>query len=74
MSKSDPILVKGANSEFNRWADFLFHQPYTSQVVAEFVEEIEDAFEKIRDHPHRYPLEGIPITANLAQHAITTSR
>jgi plasmid stabilization system protein ParE len=58
MSKSDPILVKAANVEFNRWADFLFHRPYTTKVVAEFVDEIQDALEKIRDHPDRYPLEG----------------
>ena len=58
MSKPDPILVKAANAEFNRWADFLCRRPYTTVVVAEFVEEIQDAFEKIRDHPERYPLEG----------------
>ena len=58
MSKPDPILVKGANIEFNRWADFLFHRPYSTRVVAEFVDEIQDAFEKIRDHPERHPLEG----------------
>jgi plasmid stabilization system protein ParE len=58
MSKPDPLLVKTAHIEFNRWADFLYHNPYTNRVVAEFVDEIEDAFEKIRDHPSRYPLEG----------------
>jgi hypothetical protein len=58
MSKPDPILVKAANREFNRWANFLYRRPYTTRVVAEFVDEIEDAFEKIRDHPDRYPLEG----------------
>jgi ParE toxin of type II toxin-antitoxin system, parDE len=58
MSKSDPILVKEANLEFNRWADFLFHRPYTTKVVAEFIDEIQDALEKIRDHHDRYPLEG----------------
>jgi len=58
MSNPEPILVKAANMEFNRWANFLFHRPYTTQVVAEFVDEIEDAFEKIRDHPDRYPREG----------------
>ena len=58
MSKPDPILVKAANRVFNRWAHFLFRRPYTTQVVAEFVDEIEDAFAKIRDHPDRYPLEG----------------
>jgi plasmid stabilization system protein ParE len=57
-SKPDPILVSAANREFNRWADFLYHRPYTTQVVAEFVDEIQDAFEKIRDHPDRYPLAG----------------
>jgi plasmid stabilization system protein ParE len=51
-------LVSAANREFNRWADFLYHRPYTTQVVAEFVDEIQDAFEKIRDHPDRYPLAG----------------
>ena len=58
MSNPEPILVKAANVEFNRWANFLFRRPYTTQVVAEFVDEIEDAFAKIRDHPDRYPLEG----------------
>jgi plasmid stabilization system protein ParE len=58
VSKPDPILVKAANIEFNRWADFLCHRPYTTKVVAEFVDEIQDAFEKIRDHPDRYPMEG----------------
>ena len=58
MSKPDPILVKAANMEFNRWANFLFRRPYTTQVVAEFVDEIEDAFAKIRENPDRYPLEG----------------
>ena len=51
-------MVKAANVEFNRWANFLFRRPYTTQVVAAFVDEIEDAFAKIRDHPDRYPLEG----------------
>jgi plasmid stabilization system protein ParE len=58
VSNPDPILVKAANIEFNRWADFLYHRPYTTKVVAEFIDEIQDAFEKIRDHPNRYPLEG----------------
>ena len=58
MSNPEPILVKAANVEFNRWANFLFRRPYTTQVVAAFVDEIEDAFAKIRDHPDRYPLEG----------------
>ena len=58
MSKLDPILVKAAKVEFNRWANFLYRRPYTTQVVAEFVDEIEDAFAKIREHPDRYPLEG----------------
>ena len=58
MSNPDPILVKAANIEFNRWANFLFRRPYTTKVVAEFVDEIEDALEKIRNHPGRYPLEG----------------
>ena len=58
MSEPEPLLVKAANREFNRWANFLFRRPYTTRVVAEFVDEIEDAFAKIRDHPDRYPLEG----------------
>ena len=58
MSKPEPILAKAANMEFNRWANFLFRRPYTTQVVAEFVDEIEAALAKIRDHPNRYPLEG----------------
>ncbi|MCE0482778.1 MAG: hypothetical protein LV479_00905 [Methylacidiphilales bacterium] len=66
MSKHDPILVKAANEEFNRWANFLFRRPYTTHVVAEFVDEIEDAFAKIRDHPDRYPRwKVIPTTADL---------
>ncbi len=58
MSNPEPILVKAANEEFNRWANFLYHRPDTTQVVAEFVDEIEDALAKIRDNPNRYPLEG----------------
>jgi plasmid stabilization system protein ParE len=58
MSAPELFLVKGANAEFNRWAHFLFHRPYTTRVVAEFVDEIEDALLKIQKHPERYPLEG----------------
>lgn len=58
MSKHDPILVKAANIEFIRWANFLYQRPYTTKVVAEFIDEIQDAFDKIRDHPERFPLVG----------------
>jgi hypothetical protein len=58
MSNPEPLLVKAANVEFNRWANFLFRRPYTTQVVAEFIDEIKDAFETIQNHPDRYPLEG----------------
>jgi hypothetical protein len=58
MSKPEPILVKGANAEFIRWADFLYRRPFTTNVLPEFIEEIEDAIAEIRDNPNRYPLEG----------------
>lgn len=58
MNKPEPILVKAARDEFNRWASFLHRRPYTTTVVAEFVDEMEDAFQKIGDHPDRFPLAG----------------
>ncbi len=40
MSNPEPVLVRAANVEFNRWADFLFRRPYTTRVVAEFIDEL----------------------------------
>jgi plasmid stabilization system protein ParE len=54
MDYPEPILVRGAYLEFNRWAGFLFRHPFTTQVVAEFIDEIEDGL----GNPGRYPLEG----------------
>ncbi len=58
MKRREPLLVRAANIEFNRWANFLYRRPFTTTVVAEFVDEIEDAFDKIGDNPERYPLAG----------------
>ncbi len=60
MSKPDPILVKAANVEFNVGQFFWVRRPcWTTKVVAEFVDEIEDAFEKIQTNSRPLPARGL---------------
>ncbi len=54
----EPLFLKAAAAEYLHWADWLEKHPFTTQVRANFVDEIETAVYAAAEHPHRYPLEG----------------
>jgi plasmid stabilization system protein ParE len=58
MTNREPLFLKAAAAEYLRWIDWLSDHPFTTQVRANFVEEIKTAVYAAAEHPDRYPLEG----------------